>query len=256
MKLHHQIMGSRTEHPLVILHGLFGSSDNWRGLAKQLSQSTQVITVDLRNHGQSPHSNELNYQLMADDLAELLDDLELKEIDLIGHSVGGKVSMAFSYYHSERLRKLLVVDVAPREYQGEHEDIFKTLLALDLENATTRRELDDELAISLPNKAIRQFLLMNIIADKSGLRWRINLESLADNYPFLLYAVCDDEIINTPTLFIRGGRSHYIKQSDDALIQRVFTNSDIVTIEQAGHWVHADAPNEFMQITTEFFEYA
>ncbi|NQY27071.1 MAG: alpha/beta fold hydrolase [Piscirickettsiaceae bacterium] len=256
MKLHHKIIGSPSEQPLVILHGLFGSLDNWRVLAKQFSQSVQVITVDLRNHGRSPHSNEQNYQLMADDLAELLDDLGLKEIDLIGHSVGGKVAMAFSDYYVERLRKLLVVDVAPREYADEHSDIFEMLLALDLANVTARSELDTQLAEFLPNKAIRQFLLMNIVADNNGLKWRINLKALADTYPFLLQAVCDDETINIPTLFIRGGRSHYIKQSDDMLIKRTFPNSDIVTIEQAGHWVHADASNEFMQISKEFFEYA
>lgn len=255
MKLHHQIIGSPAEKPLVILHGLFGSLDNWRSLAKQLSQSVQVITVDLRNHGLSPHSQKQNYKLMAEDLAELLDDLELNQVDLIGHSVGGKVAMAFSHYYAERLRRLLVVDVAPREYAGEHGDIFDTLLALDLSSATRRSELDVQLAKSLPNKAIRLFLLMNITTENNRLKWRINLEALAGNYPFLLQAVCKNAVINIPTLFIRGGQSHYIKQSDEALIKRTFLNSDIVTIEQAGHWIHADSPDDFMHITSEFFEY-
>ena len=256
MKLHYQTIGSQSEKPLVILHGLFGSSDNWRALAKQLSQFVQVITVDLRNHGLSPHSEEQNYTLMAEDLAELLDDLDLDQIDLIGHSVGGKVAMAFNHSYEERLRKLVVVDVAPREYAGEHGDIFNTLLALDLSNATRRSELDSQLAKSLPNKAVRLFLLMNIITENNKLKWRINLEALADNYPFLLQAVCDGALLNTPALFIRGGRSHYIKTSDETLIKRTFLNSDIVTIKQAGHWVHSDAPDEFIQITKAFFQYA
>lgn len=256
MKLHYQTMGSPSEKPLVILHGLFGSSDNWRGLSKQLSDATHVITVDLRNHGVSPHSNEQNYPLMADDLAELLDDLGVNKINLIGHSVGGKVAMAFSQYYAERLDKLLVVDVAPSAYVGEHGSIFKTLLALDLSSATRRSELDLQLAESISNKVIRYFLLMNVVTDgNNGLKWRINLAGLADNYPFLLEAVCENIEVLTPTLFIRGGRSDYIQASDEALIRRTFPQSQIMTIEPAGHWVHSDEADAFLDITRTFLNY-
>jgi len=255
MKLHHQIIGLASEKPIVILHGLFGSSDNWRGIAKQLSYSARVITVDLRNHGASPHSDKISYQLMADDLVELLDDLGLNKINLIGHSVGGKVAMEFSQHYAERLDKLLVVDIAPKVYIGEHGSIFKTLLDLDLSTVTRRSELDAQLAESIPSKAVRYFLLMNVITENKTLKWRINLTALADNYPFLLEAVCENIEVLTPTLFVRGGRSNYIKQSDEALIKRTFPQSKIATIEQAGHWVHSDEADVFLDITRTFFNY-
>ncbi|MBE9532840.1 MAG: hypothetical protein IMF04_01850 [Proteobacteria bacterium] len=163
--------------------------------------------------------------------------------------------MAFSQYYTARLNKLMVVDVAPRAYLGEHGSIFKTLLALDLSAATKRSDLDAQLAESISNKAIRYFLLMNVVTDDNGLKWRINLAALAENYPFLLEAVCENVEVITPTLFVRGGRSDYIKQSDEALIKRTFPQSQITTIEQAGHWVHSDDADAFLNITRAFFDY-
>jgi len=253
MKLHHQTSGSGPA--LVIVHGLFGSADNWRGLAKQLVTKAQVITVDLRNHGRSPHSSEQTYELMADDLAELVEELNLSSIDLIGHSVGGKVAMVFSQRYPKLLRKLVVVDIAPRTYSDEHSSIFKALLDLDLSHYSTRNELDKALSISLPNKAVRQFLLMNLATDNELLSWRINLPALYDVYPQLLSAVCDGKRMNVSSCFIRGGRSDYVQDQDIAAIQTSFPNSEIVTIEQAGHWVHAEAPQLFLNKISEFFDY-
>ena len=253
MKLHYQTSGSG--QALVILHGLFGSSDNWRALAKQLATRAQIITVDLRNHGRSPHSSEQTYELMADDLATLARDLNLSTIDLIGHSVGGKVAMVFSQRYPELLRKLVVVDIAPRAYDDEHSAIFKALLDLDLSLYSTRNELDKELSLSLPNKAVRQFLLMNLAVDNDELSWRINLPVLYDVYPKLLNKVCEGQQHSAPSCFIRGGRSNYIQEQDIAEIELSFPNSIIVTIPQAGHWVHADAPEPFLNKIIEFFDY-
>mgnify|MGYP000420874086 CR=1 FL=1 len=253
MKLHYQTSGSG--QALVILHGLFGSSDNWRALAKQLATRAQIITVDLRNHGRSPHSSEQTYELMADDLATLARDLNLSTIDLIGHSVGGKVAMVFSQRYPELLRKLVVVDIAPRAYDDEHSAIFKALLNLDLSLYSTRNELDKELSLSLPNKAVRQFLLMNLSVDNDELSWRINLPVLYDVYPKLLNKVCEGQQHSAPSCFIRGGRSNYIQEQDIAEIELSFPNSIIVTIPQAGHWVHADAPEPFLNKIIEFFDY-
>jgi len=160
MKLHYQITGAG--QPVVILHGLFGSLDNWRSIAKQLSRYAQVITVDLRNHGRSPHSSQQNYALMVDDLLELLDDLELDQADLIGHSIGGKVAMAFAKAHPTRLNRLVVIDISPRQYaeDSSHIAIFKALLALDLTLYSTRSEVDEVISSILPDKAVRQFLLI------------------------------------------------------------------------------------------------
>lgn len=252
MKLHYQIVGFG--QPLVILHGLFGSSDNWRGLATQLAKHFQVITVDLRNHGKSPHSSEQNYQLMADDLAELFDRLTLKNTDIVGHSLGGKVAMAFAQYYQQHINKMIVVDMAPRQYIDEHSKIFKALLAVDFSECLTRRDVDAFLSNDIADKAVRQFLLTNLNTSNERLSWRLNISALFDNYSFLLQPVCENKTINIKSCFIRGGRSTYIKSEDEKLIKSTFPNSEIYTIEEAGHWVHADTPKPFLTKVTEFFD--
>jgi esterase len=253
MKLHHQVLGSG--QPLVILHGLFGSSDNWRGLAKQLAKQVQVITVDLRNHGFSPHSPDQNYQLMADDLVELFDDLNLESVDIIGHSIGGKVAMAFAQRDQNRVNKLVVVDISPRQYKNEHKKIFEALLAIDLSRYLKRAEVDDILSKALPDRAVRQFLLMNLELTNEKLTWKINLPALFENYPHFLEPVCLNDKITVSSCFIRGAKSSYVQDDDQVLIRTTFPNSEIVTIDQAGHWVHAEAPQEFLAEITEFFNY-
>lgn len=256
MELYYQTIG--TGRPLVILHGLFGSSDNWRSIAKQLAEKAQVITVDLRNHGRSPHSAEHNYALMADDLAELLEKLKLDKVDLIGHSMGGKAAMVFSQRYPQKLHKLVVVDIAPRQYQDEHSSIFKALLALDLSSYTSRIEVDKALEQALPNKAVRQFLLMNLALNDGQLNWQINLQALFDNYPQLLKAVCEispeTSLSEIPSCFIRGSQSDYVRDDDEALIKNCFPNAQIITLD-AGHWVHAEAPQQFLTKISEFLDY-
>ena len=253
MKLHYQIVGSG--QPLVILHGLFGSSDNWRGLAKQLAKQVQVITVDLRNHGYSPHSPEQNYQLMVDDLVELLDELSLKKVDIIGHSVGGKVAMAFAQHYQNRVNKLVVVDIAPRQYKNEHTKIFEALLAVDLSRYSKRSEVDKVLSKVLPDNAVRQFLLMNLELNDGKLIWKTNLPALFENYSHFLEPVCLNDEILVSSCFICGAKSPYVQDDDKVLIRTTFPNSEIFTIDQVGHWVHAEAPQQFLAKVTEFFNY-
>ncbi|MFW5451570.1 MAG: alpha/beta fold hydrolase [Methylophagaceae bacterium] len=253
MKLNYQLMGAG--QPLVILHGLFGSSDNWRGPAKQLSNYAQVIVVDLRNHGHSPHSAQQTYRLMANDLAELLDDLHIARTNIIGHSIGGKMAMCFAEYHANRVNKLMVVDIAPRQYADEHSAIFKALLALDLSQYEKRSEVDAALSESIEDQAVRQFLLMNLEAKGKPLNWRVNVQALYDNYPELMGPVCQQQTIMTASCFIRGSRSNYINNKDEALIKGIFPNSELYMIDQAGHWVHADKPIAFLQKVMMFFDY-
>jgi esterase len=253
MKLYYQTIG--TGKPLIILHGLFGSSDNWRAIAQKLATHAQVITVDLRNHGRSPHSPEQTYAFMLEDLVELFDRLKLDKADIIGHSMGGKLAMAFSLHYPQRIRKLVVVDIAPRQYHDEHSAIFRALLALDLSLYSSRIEVDDALKIALPNKAVRQFLLMNLASNGEQLSWRINLQALYNNYSQLLAAVCEDETIMIPSCFIRGGQSGYVGEEDVDLIRTCFPYAELTTIEQAGHWVHAEAPQQFLTKITEFLDY-
>ncbi|MDO7596453.1 MAG: alpha/beta fold hydrolase [Pseudomonadota bacterium] len=253
MKLYYQTIG--TGQPLIILHGLFGSSDNWQAVAKQLATHAQVITVDLRNHGRSPHSSQQTYALMVEDLAELFELLKLDKADIIGHSMGGKLAMSFSLHYPQRLRKLVVVDIAPKQYHDEHSAIFRALLALDLSLYTSRNEVNDALKTALPNKAVRQFLLMNLALNGAQLSWRINLQALYDNYSQLLAAVCEDETIMIPSCFIRGGQSDYVGDEDIDLIRTCFPYAELATIEQAGHWVHAEAPQQLLTKITEFLDY-
>jgi esterase len=253
MNLYYQTIG--TGQPLVILHGLFGSSDNWRGIAKQLATQAQVITVDLRNHGRSPYSSEQTYALMVEDLVELFEKLKLTKVDIIGHSMGGKVAMAFSQHYPQWLRKLVVVDIAPRQYQDEHSTLLRALLALDLALYAKRKEVDDALKMVLPNKAVRQFLLMNLALNGEKIIWRINLQALYDNYSQLLKAVCEGETIIIPSYFIRGGQSNYIRDDDEDSIKTCFPYAELFTIEHAGHWVHAEAPQHFLTKITEFLDY-
>ncbi|MBL1321074.1 MAG: alpha/beta fold hydrolase [Methylophaga sp.] len=255
MKLHYQITG--TGQALVIIHGLFGSSDNWRGLAKQLANHAQVITVDLRNHGKSPHSSQQNYDLMVEDLVELFDDLNLNKADIIGHSIGGKVAMAFAAAYPERLNKLVVVDISPREYAGDssHIVIFEALLAVDLSLYSKRSEVNEVLSELLPDKSVRQFLLMNISQENGRLIWRINLQALYNNYANFGAAVGEQMKVGNVTCFIRGGRSGYIQANDELLIAKQFPRSEIFTIEQAGHWVHSEAPQQFLSKVNNFLNY-
>lgn len=256
MELYYQTIG--TGRPLVILHGLFGSSDNWRSIAKQLATKAQVITVDLRNHGRSPHSSEHTYALMADDLTELLEKLKLDKVDMIGHSMGGKVAMAFSQRYPQKLHKLVVVDIAPRQYPDEHSSIFRALLAVDLSLYSSRAEVDMALKNTLANKAVRQFLLMNLAINERQLYWQINLQALYDSYSQLLQAVCEAEseveLSDVPCCFIRGSQSDYVGDDDEGLIRTCFPNAQLITLE-AGHWVHAEAPHAFLTKINEFLDY-
>ena len=253
MNLYYQSQGSG--QPLIILHGLFGSSDNWRGLAKKLAVDVQVISVDLRNHGKSPHSEKISYDEMASDVIKLIKDLGLSKVDVIGHSIGGKVAMAMAASNAEKIRRLAIVDMAPKLYLDNHGDIFEALLALNLSQFNKRSEADEVLAITIKDKSIRQFLLMNLTVIDGRIQWRINLQGLSDNYSQLLEPVCQGLLIDKPTLFLKAGLSNYIGQADEVMIKEIFINVDITTINQAGHWIHAEFPSLFLTKVNDFFGY-
>ncbi len=244
--------------PLVMLHGLFGSSDNWMGVAAKFAERMQVFLPDLRNHGLSPHSDEMTWSAMADDVVEFLDAQNLSRANILGHSLGGKMAMQLALNFPERVEKLVVVDIAPRANPPEHETIFKALLALDLKQFHSRREMEDALAPDIPDLALRRFLLKNLksslAAGTQQFEWKINLRGLYENYPRLLQAISSKEPFAKPALFLRGGKSHYILDSDSPLIHQLFPQAKIETIAKANHWVHADAPGEFVQAVLNFLE--
>lgn len=251
MSLHYQSAGNGGT-PLLLIHGLFGSADNWRGIAKQLATTRQVISVDLRNHGRSFQHPRQNYPLMAADIADVLDELDLDTADLLGHSIGGKVAMQFAVDQPQRLNKLIVVDIALRQYPDSHSQIFKDLMAVNLAQYSQRNQVDKALAATIPDPTVRSFLLMNLTRQDEQLVWRINLQHLFCNYPALLQAITPAEPINRPTLFLSGGDSDYISTADRQQIRHWFSDVRLLRIANAGHWVHADQPDAFCQTVESF----
>jgi len=251
MKLHHHIVGHGP--PLVILHGLLGSLDNWMPQAQSLAAQFQVFLLDLRNHGRSPHAEEFNYAALAADVGEFIRDQNLGRVHLLGHSLGGKVAMRLAQLHPELMATLIVADMAPREYPPQYAGILEALHALDLSRFQQRAEVDAALVPVAPDKNIRQFLLKNLGRDAAGqMRWKPNVAALRANYENIRRALPLTPACAGPTLFIRGGKSDYIRDEDVALIQQLFPRVKLETIATAGHWVHADAPAEFLQLVTEF----
>ncbi|KFI22592.1 alpha/beta fold hydrolase [Nitrosococcus oceani] len=239
---------------LIILHGLFGSMDNWRSLVPKFAHQFQVTTVDLPNHGRSPHKKIFNYPALAKDLAHFMDQQGVGVAALLGHSLGGKVAMQCALDFPERIARLVVVDIAPRFYPPEHLFIFEALRELDLSVYGSRREVDRALASSLPNVALRQFLLMNLDKGKKGYRWRINLESLHQNYHAICAAVHGIELYSRPTLFVKGECSDYLQKSDEQEIKKLFPVAEVIAIPDTGHWVQADAPEAFTNVVLEFLD--
>lgn len=240
--------------PLIILHGLFGALDNWQTVGKSLAEHYTVYLVDQRNHGRSPHHEEHTYAAMAEDLHHFMESHWIFKAHILGHSMGGKTAMAFAHLYPDMVDKLVVVDIAPKAYQGGHESIFKALQRLDLEKIDSRGDAEEALKASIDNLGIRQFLLKNLSRSKSGgYRWKMNLEALWNHYQDILG---EPPVQRSPysgaTLFVRGGQSDYIQDADAPLLEKHFPDSRLVTIEKAGHWVHAEAP-EALQEELESF---
>ncbi len=253
MKLHYQQLGEG--QPLLIIHGLFGSSDNWRSMARYFSKYFQVISLDLRNHGQSPHSDEQNFKLMAQDVVELCESLGISKAHVMGHSLGGKVAMQFAEYATDLIDKLVIVDISPRQYFSQHTPMMDAMMALDMRDYSARSQIDEALSLSIEDKTVRQFLLMNLQSDEAGFHWRINLPALKQNYQQLMAPVCDNASFTIPSLFVYGELSEYVTEDDQQLIKQHFSEAEFVAIDKAGHWVHAEKPQQFKQVVEEFLRH-
>jgi pimeloyl-ACP methyl ester carboxylesterase len=237
----------------VVLHGLFGSLDNWHTVSSALAAHFQVLAVDQRNHGRSFHSPEMSYPLMAEDLFEFLERQCLERASLLGHSMGGKTAMEFALRYPARLDNLIVVDIAPRAYSPRHRHILEALLSLDLAACGSRRQMEDALAPAIQGKVTRQFLLKSVERDPHGaFRWRMNLQGIADNYGRLCEALDQGRACSQPALFIGGGESDYLLAEDFDSIRRLFPRARFHTLAGAGHWVHADAPQAFARLVLDF----
>ena len=253
MKLHYRTIGEG--EPLFILHGLFGSSDNWQTLGKKFAEKHKVYFVDQRNHGRSPWSDDFNYDLMVEDFHELVTDLGETKINLLGHSMGGKTAIGFAAKYPHIIDKLVIADISHKEYSMHHDQIIEGLQSLDLSKIKSRGQADRELAKFIQEIGVRQFLLKNLYwIEKGQLGWRINIPVLSDRI-YDIIAEIKFNTINNETLFIRGGKSNYILESDYPELARKFPNSRIESIEESGHWVHAEAPYRFYDLINEFISH-
>jgi len=254
MELNYKTFGQGP--PLIILHGLFGTLDNWQTLAKRFAEHFSVYIVDQRNHGKSPHDAEMSYPLLAEDLRHFMESKWMFKAHIMGHSMGGKAAMQFALQFPDFVDHLVVVDMHPGANKGGHEVIFDAMLSLDLKKLKNRKEADQLLEEKIPDFGVRQFLLKNLSRDKESgsYRWKMNLKVLHEHYSAILAAVGGEDVFDGPALFIKGGESDYIQEDQWPAVLQPFPNAVLQTVRGAGHWVHADAPKELEDIVLAFLQ--
>lgn len=245
-----------TGKPLLIIHGFLGMSDNWRSLGSQfVTEGFQVHILDLRNHGRSFHSDEFSYELMVQDVVDYCQAHKLEKINIVGHSMGGKVAMLLATTHPELVDKLIVADIGPKFYPQHHQDILAGLNAVDFSKKPSRNEVEEIITKYITDLGTRQFLMKNLYWLEPGqLAFRFNLAVFNENMDVIGVPLPENLIFEKPTLFIRGGKSNYILDSDFENIKYHFPNSIIETIPNVGHWLHAENPAAFYQIVTSFLK--
>ena len=253
--LHFRQSGEGGE-PVVILHGLFGSGDNWLTHAKSLSDKYHLVLPDQRNHGRSFHSNDFDYDLMASDLLELTNQLGFSKFHLIGHSMGGKTAMKFAIKFPEKIKNLMIVDIAPKAYPPHHQVILDALFEVHNSEINARKEAEEIMGKHIQELGVKQFLLKNLERkDDNTFGWRINLEGIASKIENVGTPLDSTEKYNGFTLFVRGNESNYILDEDKANLKYHFPNSKLLTIKNAGHWVHAEQPQIFINTIKEFLKF-
>ena len=257
MKLHHRFYAcnAKTSTPLLILHGLFGSNSNWANLARQFSATREVYALDLRNHGQSPHANSMNFAEMTSDVLEFIQAQGLSECDLLGHSMGGKVAMQLALNNPNCLNKLIIADIAPKLYPPRHQHVFAAIETIDNNSIQSRQQAEDLIREILPEQATRLFLITNLTRkDGNQLQWRSNMAAIRDQYAQISAALttADNKPYAGPCLFIRGEKSKYITESDSPDIKQLFPCFRLTTIKDAGHWLHIEQAETFAQVVDSF----
>ena len=240
--------------PFIILHGFLGMGDNWKTLGCQFSkQGFEMHLVDQRNHGRSFHAKDFNYDILAQDLKAYCEFHKLEDIILLGHSMGGKTAMSFSVKYPEIVSKLIIADIAPKKYPLHHQDILKALSSLDFNKIDSRKKADEAISMYVKSPGVRQFLLKNLFwVEKGKLGLRVNLPVLIKHIEEVGKALYENVVFYEKTLFLKGENSNYIEIQDEFLIKKQFPNSKIITIQNAGHWLHAENPTDFC---TEVFKY-
>lgn len=251
--VHSKIIGEGA--PLLILHGYFGMSDNWKSLGNKFGEDFQIHLIDQRNHGRSFHSNNFDYDLLVEDIVQYIKHHQLEKVIVLGHSMGGKVAMLFAVKHPTLVAKLIIVDIAPRYYQPHHTDILKALNSVDFLIHNTRKLVDQKIAELIPDIGVRSFLLKNVYWKEKGLlAYRFNLQSLTENNSEVGKALPSFTTFNGETLFLAGGNSGYITESEVPMIKAHFPKVTIKTIANVGHWLHAEKPKAFYELVIRFLK--
>ncbi|MGY5797157.1 alpha/beta fold hydrolase [Rheinheimera faecalis] len=250
MILHTEITGQG--QAIVLIHGLFGSYENLGVIARALAGQWQVVNLDMRNHGRSDWHDSMSYALMAEDVKDTLDHLGLDQVILLGHSMGGKIAMEFALRYPERVNKLILADISPVQNRPRHHEILSALDGIDLNTLQSRQQADQQLALSINETGVRQFLLKSLYKEDEQFRWRFNIKALIANYQQLLEAPPSKGPYTGPTLFIKGAESDYLLPEHQSLIQQLFPHSKAKIIMGTGHWLHAEKPVAFAKIVTDF----
>jgi len=245
-----------TGKPLVIIHGFLGMSDNWKSLGSQYAaEGFQVHILDLRNHGKSFHSDDFSYDVMSEDVLEYCQANNLEKVAIIGHSMGGKVAMLFATNYPNKVDKLIVADIGPKYYAPHHQDILAGLNAVDFSTKPSRTEVEETLYPFIPDFGTRQFLMKNLYWAAPGqLDFRFNLKVFNEKIEVIGTALPENALFENPTLFIRGGNSKYILDTDLPEIKKHFPNIELATIPNVGHWLHAENPKQFFEETARFLK--
>lgn len=256
VELHFGSFGKSENPPLIILHGLMGSSRNWFSAGKVLAKSFNVFALDLRNHGKSPHNDSITFEDMVEDLSAWLSNKKIDTFYIMGHSLGGKVGMLFACRNPEKIKGLVVLDIAPKEYKMRYVEEFEAMAGLDFAKISSRKDAEEALSTSIKNGAWRQFILTNLVRDKEkNFCWQVNLPVLQKFLPELLKSpLAPKESYNGPALFLRGEQSDFISDEDSKLIQQSFPRSIILKIPNAGHNVHIDNQGALVCVLVEFKE--
>lgn len=249
--LHSKILGQG--QPFLILHGYFGMGDNWKSLGNKFAANFEVHLIDQRNHGRSFHADDFDYEVMVEDLHHYIEHYNLKNCILLGHSMGGKTAMLFAVEYPDLIDKLVIADISPRAYEPHHNEILAGLNSVDFSIQNSRQLVDEKLSELIPEIGVRQFLLKSVYwREKGQLDFRFNLQSLTENNPEIGEALPSFTSFDGPTLFLSGGNSGYITTEEAPIIKAHFPNSQIITIPDTGHWLHAEKPQEFLELVSHF----
>ncbi|MCQ8105316.1 alpha/beta fold hydrolase [Methylomonas sp. SURF-2] len=242
--------GDENNSPLIILHGFLASSRNWRGIAKRLAEHHFVYVLDMRNHGGSPHDEQMDYPLMAYDVICFMDKMGIGSAHLLGHSMGGKIAMWIALHYPERIKQLVVVDIAPVNYEHSFAPMIYALRQLPLDRISNRKDAEQFLATAIPDMGFRQFLLQNLLLKDSAYFWRINLDYIDRcAHHIVAFPQPENQAFNNTALFVAGERSTYIEPT---AVIKFFPSAEFVEIADTGHWLYVEAPDQFCRLVAEW----